>query len=183
MVDDAIDERGGARGVWEDGGPVAEGEVGGQHQALALVAATDDLEQEVCVARVVGQISDLIDTEQRARRVVAKTAVERARRFLRAEVEQELRRGDEERAVPAVSAAWTMFWAIIVLPRPSGATRTTLRASARKSRRTAASTASPSMREGQAQSKSAMGLKPPSLLRPTRRSRLRLARSRYEATA
>ena len=36
---------------------------------------------------------------------------------------------------PASTAAWAMFWAIIVLPRPWGATRTTLRASSRKSRR------------------------------------------------
>src|SRR2546426_1422349 len=70
-----------------------------------------------------------------------------------------------------------MFWAIIVLPRPWGATRTTLRAAARKSRWSAASTAARSSLVGQAQSKSAIGLKRPRRARASRRSRPRRARS------
>ena len=79
--------------------------------------------------------------------------------------------------MPASTAWWAMFWAIIVLPRPWAATSTTLRPSARKSRRRAASTAARSMRLGQAQSKSLIGVKRPRRLRARRRSRLRRVRS------
>jgi hypothetical protein len=47
VVDDAIDEGGGARRVGEDGGPVAEGEIRGEDEALLLIATADDLEEEV----------------------------------------------------------------------------------------------------------------------------------------
>src|SRR5712691_1250729 len=70
-----------------------------------------------------------------------------------------------------------MFWAIIVLPKPCEATRTRLRPAARKSRRRAASTAGRSMRVGQAQSKSVIGLNRPIRARASRRSRLRRGRS------
>ncbi|MCC6751548.1 MAG: hypothetical protein IT371_28105 [Deltaproteobacteria bacterium] len=43
-MDDAIDERGGAGGAGEAGGPVAEREAGGPDQAPLLGAAADDLE-------------------------------------------------------------------------------------------------------------------------------------------
>ena len=66
MVNDAVDQRGSASGVREDGGPLAEGEVGREHEAAAFVAAADDLKQEVGVARVVGQVANLVDAEQRA---------------------------------------------------------------------------------------------------------------------
>lgn len=44
VVYDAVVQRGGAGGVWEDRRPLGEREVRGQHEALALVAAADDLD-------------------------------------------------------------------------------------------------------------------------------------------
>jgi hypothetical protein len=58
---------------------------------------------------------------------------------------------------PPRTAAWAMFCAIIVLPRPWGATRTMLRASPRESSVRAASMVARSMRLGQAQSKAVIG--------------------------
>jgi hypothetical protein len=43
VMDDAVDERGGAGGVGEDRGLLAEGQVRGEDEALLLVAAADDL--------------------------------------------------------------------------------------------------------------------------------------------
>jgi hypothetical protein len=53
VVDDAIDERRGARGVRKDRRPFRKGEVRRQDETLALVATADDLKQQVGVARVV----------------------------------------------------------------------------------------------------------------------------------
>src|SRR2546425_12295790 len=46
VMGDAIDERGGRGGVGEDRRPLAERQVGGEHEALAFVAAADDLKEE-----------------------------------------------------------------------------------------------------------------------------------------
>ena len=91
MVDEAVDEGGGAGCVGEDGGPLAEGQVGGDDDAPALVAAGDHLEEQVGVAVVIGEVADLVDDEQAgAVAVVAQPLVEGAGRLLGAEVEQEL---------------------------------------------------------------------------------------------
>src|SRR5580658_10137180 len=72
--------------------------------------------------------------------------------------------------------AWcARFCAIIVFARPCGATSTMLRASAMKPTSRARSTMPRSILVGQAQSKSAIGLKRPMWLSVKRRSRLRLA--------
>src|SRR5580704_13273976 len=70
-----------------------------------------------------------------------------------------------------------MFLAIIVLPRPPGATRTMLRALSRKSSDAMDSTRGRSMAVGQRQSKSARGLNFSSRERERRRSKPRRARS------
>src|SRR5439155_11036060 len=64
MVHDAVDQRGDGRGVGEDAGPFAERQVGGEGETPSLVAATDDLEEQIGGAGVVGQIPDFIDQEQ-----------------------------------------------------------------------------------------------------------------------
>jgi len=61
VVDDAVDERGGTGGVREDGRPVLEGEIGREDEALPFVAAADDLEEEVGVAVVEGEVADLVE--------------------------------------------------------------------------------------------------------------------------
>src|SRR5947209_3062619 len=99
VMDDAIDERGGRGSVGEDRRPLAERQVGGEHEALALVAAADDLKEEVGGARVVGQVADLVDDEEAALAVVVQPAGQAARRLLTAEVEEELGGGGEEHVV------------------------------------------------------------------------------------
>ena len=82
---------------------------------------------------------------------------------------------------PASTAAWQMFWAIMVLPSPLAPTRMMLRASLRKSSVKARSMTSRSMRVGQDQSKSAIGL---NLLMPESRRRVsRLRRDRSASSA
>jgi hypothetical protein len=55
-VDDAVDERSGAGGIREGRGPVLEREVGREHEALLLVAAADDLKEQVCSESVASAI-------------------------------------------------------------------------------------------------------------------------------
>ncbi len=100
VMDDAVDEGGGAGSVGEDGGPLAERQVGGEDEALALVAAAHDLEEEVGVAVVVGEVADLVDHEKtRSRAVVAEALVEGARALLCTEIEEQLGSGDEDYGV------------------------------------------------------------------------------------
>ena len=47
MVDEAIDQCGGGRGVRKDGRPVAKGQVGREHETLPFVPAAHDLKQQV----------------------------------------------------------------------------------------------------------------------------------------
>ena len=56
MVDDAIDKRRGGRGIGENVCPFAEGEVGGQDEAAALVALADDLEEQIGGPGIVGEV-------------------------------------------------------------------------------------------------------------------------------
>jgi hypothetical protein len=65
VVGEAIQQRAQAGGVGEHGVPFGEDEVGRDVQRAALVAAVDDFEEQVRGAVVVvGEISDLVDTEQ-----------------------------------------------------------------------------------------------------------------------
>ena len=78
VVGESVDEGDGARGIGEDGVPVLEGQVGSDEQGAVLVAAADELEEEVGGASVVGEVSELIDHEQRGAGVVAEAAFEGA---------------------------------------------------------------------------------------------------------
>src|SRR3989442_6887901 len=85
VMDDAIDERGGRGGVGEDRRPLAERQVGGEHEALAFVAAADDLKEEVGGPRVLGQVADLVDDEDGALAVVVQPPGQAAGRHLDAQ--------------------------------------------------------------------------------------------------
>src|SRR5688572_24103165 len=97
---DAVDERRRARRVRENGRPLVEGQVRREDETSSLVATADDLEEQIGVTAVVGQVANLVDAEQRPRGVVPEASVEGARRVLGAEVEEELRCRHEERRVP-----------------------------------------------------------------------------------
>jgi hypothetical protein len=76
------------------------GRLGGEDNALLLVAAGDDLEQQVGVSSVEGENADLVDDEQSDSSVVLKAPLERARRFLCGEVEQQLGGGMKRAPCP-----------------------------------------------------------------------------------
>ena len=92
MVGQSVDQCDVARGVGKDGVPALEWQVGGDQQGAVLVAAADELEDQVGGACVVGEVSELIDDEQRRPRVVAQAAFESAAGLLSVEVEQQGRR-------------------------------------------------------------------------------------------
>ena len=68
-------------------------------QGAVLVATADDLEEEVGGVGIVGEVANLIDGEQGGARVVAEAAFEGAGGLLAIEIEQQVRGGDEARAV------------------------------------------------------------------------------------
>jgi len=60
VVDDPVDKRDRRAGVGEDRRPVAESQVRGEHEALFLISAADDLKEQVGISAVKGQISYFI---------------------------------------------------------------------------------------------------------------------------
>ena len=64
-----------------------------------FIAAADDLEEEVGGVRIVGEVANLVNREQRGPRVVAEAALEGAGGLLTIEIEQQVRGGDEARGV------------------------------------------------------------------------------------
>ena len=64
-----------------------------------LVAAADDLEEEIGGVGIVGEVANLVDGEQGGARVVAKAAFEGAGSLLAIEIEQQVRGSDEARGV------------------------------------------------------------------------------------
>jgi hypothetical protein len=78
VMDAALDERGCARGVREDGGLVLKRQFGGEHETLLLVASTDDLEEQVRVSRVEGQIADFVDHTEGDTRSAMCSSISRA---------------------------------------------------------------------------------------------------------
>ena len=77
VMEDAVENGGGERAVVvEDLGPVLVGAVGGDHHWGALVALTDDLEQQIGAVFVDRQIAELIDDQQAGFEVAADLALE-----------------------------------------------------------------------------------------------------------
>ncbi len=64
VVDEAIDQGDDAGGVGEDLVPFGERFVGRNDRGLLLVAARDDLEQQIGMAVGIGEVADLIDDKQ-----------------------------------------------------------------------------------------------------------------------
>jgi hypothetical protein len=61
VVDDAVDHGGGDGLVTEDAAPSGERQVGGEDQRGVLVAAGDQLEEQVRGVLLEGQVADLVD--------------------------------------------------------------------------------------------------------------------------
>ena len=99
VMREAVDERDGTGRVWEDGVPVFEDQVRRHDDRALFVPTTDDLKQQVRRVGVIGQVSDFINGENLRARVGAQPTLERARGLLPVQIEQQVRRGDEERRV------------------------------------------------------------------------------------
>ena len=61
MVGDAVEQRGGHLGIAEHGGPLAEGEVGGDDDRGLLVELADQVEQELPAGSGERQITQFIE--------------------------------------------------------------------------------------------------------------------------
>ena len=90
MVRESVDGRDGARGIGKDGVPVLKRQVRCQHNRLLLVATADDLKQEVGRVRVVREIANLVNAEERGPRVGAEASLEGPGGFLGGEIEDEI---------------------------------------------------------------------------------------------
>ena len=99
VVRQAVDEGDGTGRVRKDGAPLLEGEVRGDDQGLLLVPAADDLEEEVGRVRVVREIADLIDREERRSQVGPEAVLERAGGLLLGEVEDQVGGREEARGM------------------------------------------------------------------------------------
>ena len=65
VVEESVEHGGGDGGVAiEDTRPLLEGFVCGQHDGTALVAGTDDLEEQIGTALVDGEVTHFIEDEQ-----------------------------------------------------------------------------------------------------------------------
>ena len=64
MMEEAIQNGGGDRGVAiKDVGPLFEGFVGGDNDRSALIARTDDLEEEIRSTLINGQVANFIQDQ------------------------------------------------------------------------------------------------------------------------
>ena len=95
----AIDEGHDAGSVGEDLVPFAEGLVGREHGGTLLIAARDELEQQIGVTSIVGQVTDLIDAQQRYAGVAPESACELHGSVLCGQIMQHVGVDDEARVI------------------------------------------------------------------------------------
>ncbi|MGD0639069.1 MAG: hypothetical protein ABSA72_13630 [Nitrososphaerales archaeon] len=95
VFDETIDESDDAGCTGEDGRPVLEGEIGGDHDGVLLVAPADDVEEEVGRARVAGEVADLVEDEEVGAGVTTESTFESRKGFLAQEVGESSSEGRE----------------------------------------------------------------------------------------
>jgi hypothetical protein len=76
VLGEAIDEGDDTGGTREDGPPLFEGQVGGDDRGAVLVAAADDVEEDVGGAAVAGQVAELVEDQERWAGVPLQPALE-----------------------------------------------------------------------------------------------------------
>src|SRR5271163_168628 len=99
VVDEAVDQRDDAGGVWEHLAPLREWAVGGDQRALVLIATRNQFEHQIGVAVRVGQIAHFVDHQQLRPGVMAQTAAEVGIAVERAEISKQLARAGEQHGV------------------------------------------------------------------------------------
>src|SRR5262249_2833064 len=96
MMNEAIDEGDDAGSVGEHLVPFDERTVGGDERARLLVAARDELEEEVGVAVGVGEIADLLDDEEGRTYVAAQAPAQCGIALERGEIAEHVTVGGEQ---------------------------------------------------------------------------------------
>src|SRR5215470_17611671 len=96
MMDEAIDEGDDAGSVGEHLVPFDERTVGSDERARLLVAARDELEEEVGVAVGVGEVADLIDDEEARTYVAAQAPAQCGIAVERGEIAEHVTGGGEQ---------------------------------------------------------------------------------------
>ena len=94
-MDEAVDEGDDAGGGGEHVGPFGEGFVGGDEDGVVEVSACDDLEEEVGIAVVVVEVSDLVDGEELGAGEATQSAGEGCVGVLGGELVEHVRGGGE----------------------------------------------------------------------------------------
>jgi hypothetical protein len=104
-VDEAVDHGGGDGVVAEDLAPAAERLVGRDDEAGPLVAAGDELEEQVGGLGLERDVADLVDDQQRVAGQPGELGLQGAGRVGSGEPVDPLRRGRELDAVPGLAGA------------------------------------------------------------------------------
>ena len=98
---EAVSDGGGGGAVVEELAPIFEGEIGGDDGGGALVAAVEDLVEQVSAAGVEAEVAELVDEEQRGRRLGGEAPVKGVARLRGDEIVDEIGGEDEADAVAA----------------------------------------------------------------------------------
>jgi hypothetical protein len=97
VVEKSVEDGGGDGGVAvEDGGPLLEGFVGGQHDGAVFVAGADDLEEQIRAVLVDGQLADFVEDKHGRAGVSAQLGFEGAFELGGAERVDDVDGGGEE---------------------------------------------------------------------------------------
>ena len=102
MVQHAIQDSRSDHAITEDLAPGAEALIAGEDQRSLLVAARDELEEEVRTDPIDGQVADLIDNQQPRYGVVLELLLEPTLPQCAREDRDHVRRGGEEDAVASL---------------------------------------------------------------------------------
>ena len=105
MLCEAIDESAEAGGILEDSAPLLVGEVGGEDDRAQLVAAADNVEEQVGGAAVAGDVAELVEDEQIGRGIPFKASFGGWQRLLTQEIGEGGGDGAEEHGVTAFESA------------------------------------------------------------------------------
>src|SRR5215470_14491768 len=74
MMGEAVQQRGDGGGIGEDGVPVFKSFVRGDENGAAFITAADEFKEQIGGIRIIGQICEFIDAEQRWTGIVLQTA-------------------------------------------------------------------------------------------------------------
>ena len=100
MVDQAVHQCHHARRVGEHFTPFCEGFIGGQERAFLLVAATDQLEQQIGIAARIREVPDLVNCQQGGPCVMTQSGSQRRITVQAGKFTEQLAGGGEHDGVP-----------------------------------------------------------------------------------